>query len=145
MSRPLKLCNAHSGRCTLACNKHLASPVVFLQSLHCKYTVKLCVIFLNGTLRIETKFCFMSLHALKFSQSNADVFPFPVHSGTYIKHVHAFCDNRPVCTPSAGLANGCTSRNTAESANLWLDRAHVCSSGGGDSDWIMEEGRAHLL
>ena len=60
MSRPLKLCNAHSGRCTLACNRHLASPVVFLQSLHCKYTVKLSVIFLNGTLRIETKFCFMS-------------------------------------------------------------------------------------
>ena len=92
MSRPLKLCNAHSGRCTLACNKHLASSVVFLQSLHCKYTVKLCVIFLNGTLRIDALCLKHSLHALKFSQSNADVFPFPVHSGTYIVYDDSYSD-----------------------------------------------------
>ena len=82
MSRFLKHCNAHSGRCTFACNKHLASLVVFLQiHTYILYTAKF-------PLRIETKFCCsclkVPLHALKFSQSNADGFPFPDHSGTYV-------------------------------------------------------------
>ena len=44
--------------------------------------------FPKDTLRIEANFaaaCLeVPLHALKFSQSYADGFPFPVHSGTYM-------------------------------------------------------------